>query len=226
MATPTPPQRIALVAGATGLVGRALLPLLLAHAAYARVHVLLRRAASGIETHPRLQLHSVDFNHLGALPKVDDVYIALGTTIQVAGSQEAFRHVDFDYVVATAKAARDAGAQRLAIVSALGASAGSKVFYNRVKGEMQDAVMPLGYESVVFAQPSLLVGDRAALGQPVRRGEVWATRVLGPVMRLVPRSIRPIQAVDVAAALIDATLNPRPGKRVLRSGQMQGAHRH
>jgi len=226
MATPTPPPRIALVAGATGLVGRALLPLLLAHPAYAQVHVLLRRAASGIETHPRLHLHSVDFNHLGTLPKVDDVYVALGTTIKVAGSQEAFRHVDFDYVVATAKAARAAGAQRLSVVSALGANPRSRVFYNRVKGEMQDAVTQLGYESVVLAQPSLLVGDRAALGQPVRAGEVWATRLLGPVMGLVPRSIRPIAAVDVAAALIDATLNPRPGKRILRSGQMQGAHRH
>jgi uncharacterized protein YbjT (DUF2867 family) len=225
MATPTSPPRIALVAGATGLVGRALLPLLLVHPAYVHVHVLLRRAASGIETHPRLQLHTVDFHRLGALPKVDDVYIALGTTIKVAGSPEAFRHVDFDFVVATARAARAAGAQRLAIVSALGANARSRVLYNRVKGEMQDAVALLGYESVVFAQPSLLVGDRAALGQPVRNGEVWATRLLGPVMRWVPRSIRPIAAVDVAAALIDATLNARPGKRILRSGQMQGAHR-
>jgi len=223
MAATTPPLRIALVAGATGLVGRALLPLLLAHPAYAHTHVLLRRAASGIESHPRLQIHSVDFNHLGLLPKVDDVYIALGTTIKVAGSQEAFRRVDFDYVVATAAAARGAGAQRLAIVSALGADARSGVFYNRVKGEMQEAVSQLGYESVVFAQPSLLIGDRAVLGQPVRAGEVWATRLLGPVMGLVPRAIRPIAAADVAAALIDATLNPRPGKRILRSGQMQRA---
>jgi uncharacterized protein YbjT (DUF2867 family) len=222
MSAPPPSPRIALVAGATGLVGRALLPLLLAHPAYAHVHALLRRA-SGIEAHPRLMIHSVDFNHLGGLPKVDDVYIALGTTIKVAGSQEAFRRVDFDYVVATARAARASGAQRLAIVSALGANARSGVFYNRVKGEMQDAVSALGYDSVVLAQPSLLVGDRAALGQPVRSGEVWATRLLGPVMALVPRTVRPIAAADVAAALIDATLHPRPGRRILRSGQMHGA---
>jgi uncharacterized protein YbjT (DUF2867 family) len=225
MATPTHPPRIALLAGATGLIGRALLPLLLANPAYGRVHVLLRRPASGIEAHPHLQAHVVDFKQLTALPKADDVYIALGTTIKVAGSEAAFRQVDFDFVVETARAARAAGAQRLAVVSALGADAGSRVFYNRVKGEMQDAVVQLGYANVTLAQPSLLVGDRAALGQPVRAGEVWATRLLGPVMGLVPRSVRPIAARDVAAALIEATLTPRPGKRLLRSAQMQGASR-
>ena len=225
MATITPSPRIALLAGATGLVGRALLPLLLGHPAYARVHVLLRRAASVIEAHPHLQIHSVDFNHLGAMPKVDDVYIALGTTIKVAGSKAAFRQVDFDFVVETARAARAAGAQRLAVVSALGADTRSRVFYNRVKGEMQDAVAQLGYDSVALAQPSLLAGDRAALGQPVRAGEVWAMRLLGPVMGLVPGSVRPIAARDVAAALIEATLAPRPGTRLLRSAQMQGASR-
>jgi uncharacterized protein YbjT (DUF2867 family) len=223
MPTSKPPLRTALLAGATGLVGRALLPLLLAHPAYARVHVLLRRATPGIESHPHLQIHQVDFNALGALPAIDDVYIALGTTIKVAGSEAAFRQVDFDFVVATARAARAAGAQRLAVVSALGADAGSRIFYNRVKGEMQDAVTQLGYASVVLAQPSLLVGDRAALGQPVRAGEVWATRLLGPVMGLVPRSVRPISARDVAAALIAANFDARPGKRILRSAQMQGA---
>ena len=86
---------------------------------------------------------------------------------------------------------------------------------------MQAAVSQLGYASVVFAQPSLLIGDRATLGQPVRAGEVWAAKLLGPVMALVPRSVRPSRAVDVAAALLDATLNPRPGVRLLSSGDMQ-----
>lgn len=225
MGATTESPRTALLAGATGLIGRQLLALLQTDPAYARVHVLLRRAAPEIETHPRLVLHVVDFGALPALPPVDDVYIALGTTIKVAGSQEAFRRVDHDHVVAVARAARAAGAQRLAIVSALGADTGSRVFYNRVKGEMQADTAALGYASTVFAQPSLLAGDRAALGQPVRRGEVWATRLLGPVMGLVPRGIRPIAARDVAAALIAATLQPRPGKRLLSSGQMQGAAR-
>lgn len=224
MARRDPPTRTALLAGATGLIGRELLARLAAEPAYARIHVLLRRATD-LPTHPKAAMQVVDFGALPPLPAVDDVYIALGTTIKVAGSQQAFRRVDHDFVVAIAAAARTAGARRLAIVSALGADAGSRVFYNRVKGQMQDDVARLGYESIVFAQPSLLVGDRAALGQPVRRGEVWATRLLGPVMGLVPRGIRPIAARDVAAALIAATLAPSAGVRSLASGQMQGAAR-
>lgn len=225
MTAPAPPRRTALVAGATGLVGRELLVALQAHPAYEHIHVLLRRPAPGIETHPKLTLRIVDFAALPALPAVDDVYIALGTTIKVAGSQEAFRRVDHDHVLAVAAAAKAAGARRVAVVSALGADAGSRVCYNQVKGRMQADVAALGFACTVFAQPSLLIGDRAALGQPVRPGEVWATRLLRPVMGLVPRFARPIAAHDVAAALIAATLDARPGVRLLSSARMQGAAR-
>ena len=95
------------------------------------------------------------------------------------------------------------------------------MFYNRVKGEMQAAIAQLGYESVVIAQPSLLIGDRAALGQPTRSAEVWITRSLTPLMGLVPRGVRPIKANAVAAALLAATLNATPGVRILSSGDMQ-----
>src|SRR5690606_8438631 len=119
----------------------------------------------GLDAHPRLRLHVLDFTAAELrVPPADDVCIALGTTIKAAGSQAAFRRVDFDAVVNTARAARAAGATRLAVVSALGADARSRVFYNRVKGEMQQAVQALGYDAVVIAQPSLLVGDRTALG--------------------------------------------------------------
>jgi uncharacterized protein YbjT (DUF2867 family) len=107
------------------------------------------------------------------------------------------------------------------VVSALGADAQSRVFYNRVKGEMQQAVAQLGYESVVIAQPSLLSGDRAALGQPTRAGEEWAMRLLRPVMGLVPSGVRPIEAETVARALLNATLAGRPGVHILSSREMQ-----
>jgi uncharacterized protein YbjT (DUF2867 family) len=149
------------------------------------------------------------------------VYIALGTTIKAAGSEAAFRRVDFEFVLNTARAARAAGATRLAVVSALGADPASRVFYNRVKGEMQAAVTELGYTSVVVAQPSLLLGDRAALGQPERTGEVWAARLLGPLGRVVPKCVRPITARAVAAALLAAMREAQPGMRVLKSGDMQ-----
>ena len=186
--------------------------------------MLVRRAAPELGNDPKLRLHVVDFARLAEpLPAVDDVFIALGTTIKVAGSQDAFCAVDLDAVVAVARAAKQAGATRLAIVSALGADKTSGVFYNRVKGEMEAATAGLGYASVIFARPSLLLGDRARLGQPERSAEVWATRLAAPLLRFVPRAMRPIAAADVAAALLAATLEAKPGVRVLSSAEMQHA---
>jgi uncharacterized protein YbjT (DUF2867 family) len=216
MAAESASPRVALLAGSTGLIGRALLPLLLASPRYARVHALVRRPAGDLHSSPKLQVQVVDFQSLPALPMVDDVFIALGTTIKVAGSQAAFRQVDFDAVVNTARAARQAGATALAVVSALGADATSRVFYNRVKGEMQDAIAALGFESVVILQPSLLVGDRSALGQPLRAGEVWGARLMG----WLPRSVRPIPATRVAEGMLHAVTNPVPGIQVIRSGDL------
>lgn len=217
MATEPDTSRTALLAGSTGLIGRALLPFLLGSPRYGHVHALARRALSDGPAHAKLQWHTVDFQALPALPPIDDVYIALGTTIKVAGSQAAFRQVDFDAVVHTARAARATGATRLAVVSALGADASSRVFYNRVKGEMQDAILAMGYETVVIAQPSLLQGDRTALGQPERPGEVWGNRLLG----WLPKAVRPIAATRVAKSLVDALAAPRPGVQWLRSRDMQ-----
>ena len=184
--------------------------------------ILDSRAASRSSIIAKLKVHQVDFARLpAAFPAVDDVFIALGTTIKVAGSEAAFRQVDFDFVVNTARAARAAGATRLAVVSAFGADAKSRIFYNRVKGEMQAAIAQLGYESVVIAQPSILLGDRAALGQPARSGEIWAARLLGPLGWIVPKGVRPIQARAVASALLAAILDAKPGVRILKSGAMQ-----
>jgi uncharacterized protein YbjT (DUF2867 family) len=215
--------RTALVAGATGLIGQALLAQLLAGDRYGRVVVIARRPlTTALARDPRLSVRIGDSAALaGEEPGADDVFIALGTTIKVAGSEAAFRAIDFDLVVAIARAARAAGARRLGVVSALGADATSLVFYNRVKGEMEAAVRSLGYQSVVIARPSLLIGDRAALGQPTRRGEVWAARLLGPVLSWVPAAMRPIDAAAVATALIAAVAEGAPGLRLLSSAEMQ-----
>jgi uncharacterized protein YbjT (DUF2867 family) len=220
-ASTTIDERTALLAGATGLVGRALLALLLDSPRYRRVQVLLRRQAPELAAHRKLTVAVVDFGALPSAPPTDDVFIALGTTIKAAGSQEAFRRVDFDAVVATARAGRAAGAKRLLVVSALGADAASSVFYNRVKGEMEQAVGALGYDGVVIARPSLLLGDRAALGQPKRAAEEWAQRLLRPLLGWVPARVRPIRAQDVASAMLRAALEIRPGVRILVSSQMQ-----
>ncbi len=223
MATANPPidPRSALLAGASGLVGRSLLSLLLDSPRYYRVQILLRRPVPDLATDPKLAATVVDFAALPPLPSVDDVFIALGTTIRAAGSQEAFRRIDFDAVIDTARAGRAAGARRLVVVSALGADAASPVFYNRVKGEMQQAIVELGYDSVVIVQPSLLLGDRASTGQPKRAAEEWAQRLLRPVLGWVPARVRPIRAQDVADAMLRAALEASPGVRILASSEMQ-----
>lgn len=216
--SPTRSGRVALVAGATGLVGRQILQGLLADDAVAAVHALGRRPP-GVP-HPKLTAHAVDFAALPALPPLDEAYLALGTTIKVAGSQPAFRAVDFDANLAVARAARAAGARRLGVVSAMGANARSSIFYNRVKGELEQALEALGFEGLVIARPSMLAGDRASLGQPVRSGEQLALRVSRWLRPVIPSNLRSIAARDVAAALLREV--PRAsGRKVLLSGSMQ-----
>lgn len=215
-------NRVALVAGATGLVGREILAILLADKRYRRVHVLGRRTTD--LQHPKLEQHVVDFTRLPSLPAIDDVFIALGTTIKVAGSQEAFRAIDFDAALAVARAGIAAGATKLGAISALGASPKSSVFYSRVKGEAEQALAQCGYHSLVLARPAMLAGDREALGQPVRSGERMGlafTRALRP---LIPTNYRSIAAADVAAALVQAVHTGTAGVRYLESGTMQGAN--
>jgi uncharacterized protein YbjT (DUF2867 family) len=213
--------RVALVAGATGLVGQAVLAALLADKHYRAVHSLGRRTLP--LTSPKLTQHIVDFAGLPELPRTDDVFICLGTTIKVAGSQQAFRAVDYEAIVAVAHAAIAQGATKLGVVSAMGADVKSSIFYNRTKGEMEAAVSALGYQSVSIAQPSMLAGNRGALDQPVRNGEIWALNVSRWLGRLIPANYRSIQVADVAAGLIQAVKTGQPGVQRLLSGQLQGA---
>ncbi len=215
-----PCKRTVALAGATGLVGRSILDGLLADASVQAVHVLARRKPRVV--HGRLTCHIVDFAALPALPPVDEIYLALGTTIKVAGSQAAFRAVDFDANLAVARTALAAGARRCGLVSAMGANAKSKVFYNRVKGELEDALAQLGFEGVVLARPSLLVGDREALGQPKRPLET-ASMVIGKIVGpLMPADYRPISAAKVAQALLTRTPQAE-GRVVMLSGELQQA---
>jgi uncharacterized protein YbjT (DUF2867 family) len=215
---PSPAGRVVLLAGASGLVGREILRGLLADPGVRTVHVVGRRALPLND--PRLVQHVVDFAALPALPPVDEAYIALGTTIKVAGSQQAFRAVDLDAVVAVARAARAAGATRLGVVSAMGADARSSVFYSRTKGEAEAALRALGFATLVIARPSMLAGDRDALGQPVRPGEGWALKLSAWLGPLIPANYRSIDVRRVAGGLLRAVPTTR-GETVLLSGQLQ-----
>ena len=130
----------------------------------------------------------MDFTVLTALPPADEVYLALGTTSKIAGSQAAFRAVDYDANLAVAKASVAAGVRKVGLVSAIGADANSKIFYSRVKGELEQALAQLPLEGLVIARPSMLVGDHEALGRPVRRGEVWAATFGNVAGFLIPEN--------------------------------------
>jgi len=190
----------------------------LADDSVAAVHSLGRRELP--LTHPKLTQHRVDFKALPALPRVDEAFIALGTTIKVAGSQQAFRAVDFEAVLAVAKAAKAAGARRLGVVSAMGASARSPIFYNRVKGEMEEALSALDFDTLVIARPSFLAGDREALGQPLRAGEKMALAVSKLLAPVIPANYASVDARAVAAALLK-TVPTAQGRCVLLSGELQ-----
>jgi len=212
--------RVVLVAGATGLVGREILADLLADKTVAAVHCVGRRPMD--IQHAKLTAHVVDFASLPALPKVDECFIALGTTIKVAGSQEAFRALDLKAVEAVALAVKRSGATKLGVVSAMGADTSSRVFYNRIKGEMELSLARMGFKSLVIARPSLIDGDRAALGQPGRAGEGLGLKLARGLSPLLPSNYKAIKASDIAHALIRHVKAGVPGVVTLMSGEMQG----
>jgi uncharacterized protein YbjT (DUF2867 family) len=216
-------QRIAVVAGASGLVGRELVLRLLQHPIYSRVVALTRRPI-GIDN-VRLSEVSAQYETLDPVltravlvAKRFDAYCCLGTTIRAAGSEAAFRTVDFDYVVAFGQWAARHRAHRLVIVSALGADARSAVFYNRVKGETENALRALAPSSLVILRPSLLDGAR----REHRLGESVALAFTRPLRAILPAAFRPVRADDVAQTMIDAALmESAPG--TIESAAMHGA---
>jgi uncharacterized protein YbjT (DUF2867 family) len=164
----------------------------------------------------------VDFERLDelVLPGVDDAFCCLGTTRRAAGSDAAFRRVDFDYVVAFARLAKRAGAQRFLLVSSLGASARSPLLYPRTKGECEAAIEALGFTTVVILRPSFLLGDRAEdrLGESLAIG---ASRLIGPLLIGPLRRYAPTEATAVAQTLVNAAATARAGVTVIESDRLR-----
>lgn len=192
-------NRVVLLAGASGLVGGQLLQILLHDAGVSCVHALSRKPLN--VSHPKLQVHLVDFTSLPQLPHADEAYLALGTTIKVAGSKAAFRAVDFDANLAVAQAAIRAGVSRTGLVSAGAANAKSSMFYTRIKGELEDTLRALPLTSLVIARPSLLLDYRSGLGQPVRLGEMISIPIARLLSPFLPGAYKPVRALAVAQAL-------------------------
>jgi len=214
--------KTALIAGATGLVGGHCLVRLLRAPEYGGVVALTRRPLA--TTDPKLEQRVVEFDQLGRegfdFPQVDDVFCCLGTTIKVAGSQAAFRQVDFVYVVSLASLALGRGAQQFLLVSSLGANPKSPIFYSRVKGETEAAVSALTFEGRQIFRPSILVGERREqrpgerAGIAVMRGVSFA--MLGPL-----RKYRPIAAATVANAMVRVAVQAPSGVNVYESDVLE-----
>lgn len=213
--------RTVMVLGATGLVGGELLRQLLALRDVGRVVAPGRRPVTLPADVPRehaakLDARVVDFDRLeqsaDVLNGVTQIFCALGTTIRQAGSQERFRRVDHDYVVEAARLGVKLGARHFLLVSAIGADPSSRIFYNRVKGEVERDIRSLGYRSVTIVRPSLLLGDRAGfrLGEEIAKLVGW----------LAPRRWAPVHARDVAATLVAAAERDEPGAEVVESGDI------
>lgn len=181
---------------------------------HARIVVLVRRATE--RPPPRVVERIVDFERLDrdAFEGVDDVFGCLGTTIKKAGTKEAFRAVDHGYTVKVAGLARAAGATRFALVSSVGADPASKNFYLRTKGETERDLAALGFDSLVLARPSFLVGERAE-SRPGERIGIALGRAASFAMRGPLAKYRPVEARTVADAMIAAVGEARPGERVL-----------
>lgn len=206
----------AAVLGGTGLVGSALLRLAAASGRYRTLRALVRR--EGVSLPDGAESIVVDFERLAAHEPqldVDHVFCCLGTTIKQAGSKAAFRRVDLELPLLAARTAHAAGARQFVIVTAVGAKASSSVFYNRVKGELEDALRALEFpEGLTILHPSLLLGDRAEkrVGEGVASVFMRVTRPLfvGPL-----EAYRAIEDVEVARAMLAAAEKPVGGVRVL-----------
>lgn len=207
-----PPLRL-LLAGATGIVGRAVLALALADPRVREVVALTRRP---LPAQDRLANVVADFDALpveAAWWAVDAVVCTLGTTMKAAGSQERFAAVDRDLPVLVARRARDAGAGRFALNSALGANSASGNFYLRTKGEAEEAIRRLGYPSLTLVRPSLIDAERSE-SRPGERAGILFGRLLRP---LIPARYRPVSPQAIARALLEGAVQGLPGVRIVES---------
>ena len=201
-----------LLAGATGLTGEHLLDRILNEPTVKRVIAPARRK---LAEHPRLE------NPIGPLAEliphlvqpVDTVFCCLGTTLKEAGSEEAFRSVDFDLPLALGERGLALGARHYIVVSALGADSKSSIFYSRVKGELEDALRQQGWPQLTIARPSLLLGQR----EEIRLAELLAA----PFARILPGKLHGIEAIALARALWRLALETGKGTRIVESDELR-----
>jgi uncharacterized protein YbjT (DUF2867 family) len=208
-------KRILLV-GASGHVGRQVLGLALADSRVSQVVAPVRKP---LPAHPKLVAPVIDFDALDGQAgrwNSDAVICALGTTIRTAGSQAQFQKVDHGYPLAVARLAHAHGTRTFVLNSALGADAGSRIFYNRVKGELEADLEKIGFDSLTFVRPGLIGGKR----DEFRLGERVMGAVLGALGGVLPKRWRVNPSEAIARELLEAALSAPAGVHVVPSERM------
>jgi uncharacterized protein YbjT (DUF2867 family) len=209
-------SKVALLAGSTGLIGNQLLELLLADKYYSKIIALSRKPLA--ITNPKLENIVVEVEQLEKHQlKADDVFCCLGTTMKQAGSKAAFRKVDFDYPLQLSKVLKTNGAQQFLLVSALGANKNSGIFYNQVKGEIEEAITSVGFRTLHIFRPSLLLGPR----KDHRSGEEAAKVFYKIFGFLIPKKYQGLESIKVARAMQAFAKKEQSGRFVHESNTLQ-----
>ena len=209
-------MKTALIAGASGLTGSYLLQHLLEQQTYDKIKVFVRKPLD-IES-PALEQILYDYdNPAPEQITADHVYCFLGTTIKKAGSKEAFRKVDYEYPLEIARIAQQNGAEKFALVSAVGADKRSMFFYNRGKGELEEAIQEIPYQAIYIMRPSMLLGPR----KENRPGEAFGKAIMKPLRFVLPKNMKPVHASKVAACMAEKMNGNEEGVHVIPSGRMQ-----
>jgi uncharacterized protein YbjT (DUF2867 family) len=210
-------MKTALIAGSTGLIGKQLLQLLLDDDRYAKVIAITRQ---DLPSHQKLVQIKTDFDSIGdksSTLKADDVFCCLGTTMAKARSKEKFYQVDFYYPLLLAKLSKAEGAKQYLMVSALGADKQSSVYYSQVKGEIEEAIEDVGFETVHIFRPSLLLGPR----EEKRAGEDSAKFIYKYLDFLIPARYKAIDSVKVARAMLSYATKEQSGSHIHQSKDLQ-----
>ncbi len=209
-------MKTALVVGASGLIGKLLTTKLLENKFYSKVKILVRKNLD--LSRPNLEQIVVDFNNLDTAKIVaDDVFCCLGTTMKVAGSKAAFYKVDYTFPLEIAKAALENGANQYLIVTAMGADAESRIYYNRVKGEIEKALSDLHYPTLLIFRPSMLSGNRIESRLGERIGSAFM-RFFDP---LIPAKYKIIEGSKVAQAMLNLAQKGYKNKEIFESDSLQ-----
>jgi uncharacterized protein YbjT (DUF2867 family) len=213
-------MRTAIIAGASGLIGKQLMYKLLENSQYSKVSILVRKPLE--IKHPKLEQIHVDFSQIDKMPtegKFTDAFCCLGTTINKAGSKDKFYEVDFTFVHTFAQHFSNQGTENFLLVSANGADKNSSIFYSKVKGEIEEAIKKVSFKGIYIFRPSILLGDREEFRLGEKIGIVLAM-VLSPLLMGSLKKYKPIHSSKVADGMIANALSNKEGVFILESDEI------